>query len=199
MHHHTPMSCWVQSETAGVQLQLLFQILTVQRQVFDFLGYMWLPIIANFMNILLIIFGSFGAVQYVTKYLLAVSTNTNTVGCVWLLVLSHKISLFLSILQYAIWSCMWLTWNIFLICYYLNLGTLDRVSWQQNLRKLSWGLKKYNFWWFKEAHTGRAECNCMLKPEVRLHLGANTTKGAHIENPPCGTYSCLQSWHSNTI
>lgn len=51
----------------------IFQIITVQRQVFDFLGFMWLPIIANFTNILLIIFGSFGAVQYITKYLLAVS------------------------------------------------------------------------------------------------------------------------------
>ncbi|CAH1639611.1 unnamed protein product [Spodoptera littoralis] len=79
---------------------ILELIITVQRQVFDFLGYMWLPIIANFTNILLIIFGSFGAVQYITKYLLA----------------------------YAIWSFMWLVWNIFLICYYLNLGTLNRDS-----------------------------------------------------------------------
>ncbi|CAH2102721.1 unnamed protein product [Euphydryas editha] len=79
---------------------ILELIVTLQRQVFDFLGYMWLPIIANFVNILLIIFGSFGAVQYVTKYLLA----------------------------YAVWSFMWLTWNIFLICYYLNLGILNRES-----------------------------------------------------------------------
>lgn len=41
--------------------------------MFDFLGYMWLPIVANFINIILIIFGSFGAVQYITNYLLAVS------------------------------------------------------------------------------------------------------------------------------
>lgn len=75
-------------------------IITVQRQVFDFLGYMWLPIITNFINILLIIFGSFGAVQCITKYLIA----------------------------YAIWSFMWLIWNIFLVCYYLNLGNLNRES-----------------------------------------------------------------------
>lgn len=54
----------------------MLQIITVQRQVFDFLGYMWLPIIANFVNIILIIFGSFGAVQYITKYLVAVSVIT---------------------------------------------------------------------------------------------------------------------------
>ncbi|XP_023949034.2 uncharacterized protein LOC112053736 [Bicyclus anynana] len=79
---------------------ILELIITIQRQVFDFLGYMWLPIIANFVNILLIIFGSFGAVQYITKYLVA----------------------------YAMWSFVWLTWNIFLICYYLNLGMLNRES-----------------------------------------------------------------------
>nr|XP_021207774.1 uncharacterized protein LOC101746312 isoform X2 [Bombyx mori] len=61
---------------------------------------MWLPIITNFLNILLIIFGSFGAVQCITKYLIA----------------------------YAVWSFMWMVWNIFLICYYLNLGTLNRES-----------------------------------------------------------------------
>ncbi|XP_022117371.1 uncharacterized protein LOC110994815 [Pieris rapae] len=77
---------------------ILELIVTVQRQVFDFLGYMWLPIISNFINILLIIFGSFGAVQYVTTYLVA----------------------------YALWSLLWLTWNIFLICFYLNVGTLNR-------------------------------------------------------------------------
>ncbi|XP_050670685.1 uncharacterized protein LOC126969355 [Leptidea sinapis] len=79
---------------------ILELIITIQRQVFDFLGYMWLPITSNFINIILIIFGSFGAVQYVTKYLIA----------------------------YAIWSVIWFSWNIFLICYYLNVGTLDREN-----------------------------------------------------------------------
>lgn len=63
-------------------LLCVFQIVTIQRQVFDFLGYMWLPIIANFVNIILIIFGSFGAVQYVTNYLLAVSKYiSNSLVC----------------------------------------------------------------------------------------------------------------------
>ncbi|XP_013194723.2 uncharacterized protein LOC106138188 [Amyelois transitella] len=88
-------------------------ILTIQRQVFDFLGYMWLPIIANFMNLLLIIFGSFGIVQYITNYLIA----------------------------YAIWTFMWLTWNAFLICYYLNLGLLNRES-----GLLSLGTESVSWW-----------------------------------------------------
>ncbi|KAM3967584.1 sodium/potassium-transporting ATPase subunit beta-1-interacting protein [Aphomia sociella] len=88
-------------------------VVTIQRQIFDFLGYMWLPIIANFVNILLIIFGSFGAVQYITNYIIA----------------------------YAIWSFMWLTWNLFLICYYLNLGTLNRES-----GLLSLGTESVSWW-----------------------------------------------------
>lgn len=52
-----------------------FQISTAERQVFDFLGYMWLPIIANFFNFIFVIFGFFGAYQYKTKYIVIVSTS----------------------------------------------------------------------------------------------------------------------------
>ncbi|XP_063700644.1 sodium/potassium-transporting ATPase subunit beta-1-interacting protein [Culicoides brevitarsis] len=76
-------------------LQLL---LTIQRQVFDFLGYMWAPILTNFFHILFVIFGFFGAYQYRIKYLLS----------------------------YSIWNVIWLGWNIFVICFYLNVGVLDR-------------------------------------------------------------------------
>ncbi|XP_053676016.1 uncharacterized protein LOC128726243 isoform X2 [Anopheles nili] len=78
-------------------LQLLFLI---ERQVFDFLGYMWAPILVNFLQILFVIFGFFGAYQYRSRYILA----------------------------YTLWSLLWLGWNIFLICFYLNIGILDRDS-----------------------------------------------------------------------
>uniref|UniRef100_A0A4Y0BKX7 Sodium/potassium-transporting ATPase subunit beta-1-interacting protein n=1 Tax=Anopheles funestus TaxID=62324 RepID=A0A4Y0BKX7_ANOFN len=78
-------------------LQLLFLI---ERQVFDFLGYMWAPILVNFFQILFVIFGFFGAYQYRPRYLVA----------------------------YTVWSLLWLGWNIFLICFYLNIGILDRDS-----------------------------------------------------------------------
>lgn len=71
------------SSLGFVQNSILFQLITIQRQVFDFLGYMWLPIIANFTNILLIIFGSFGAVQYITKYLFAVSNILHLRGKIY--------------------------------------------------------------------------------------------------------------------
>ncbi|XP_035917119.1 sodium/potassium-transporting ATPase subunit beta-1-interacting protein isoform X3 [Anopheles stephensi] len=78
-------------------LQLLF---VIERQVFDFLGYMWAPILVNFFQILFVIFGFFGAYQYRPRYLVA----------------------------YTVWSLLWLGWNIFLICFYLNIGVLDRDS-----------------------------------------------------------------------
>lgn len=30
-------------------------------------------------------------------------------------------------LQYAAWLVMWMTWNVFIICFYLEVGDLSRV------------------------------------------------------------------------
>nr|XP_029721979.1 sodium/potassium-transporting ATPase subunit beta-1-interacting protein-like isoform X3 [Aedes albopictus] len=78
-------------------LQLLF---IIERQVFDFLGYMWAPILVNFFHIIFVIFGFFGAYQYRPKYLVT----------------------------YSLWNLLWIGWNVFLICFYLNVGVLDRDS-----------------------------------------------------------------------
>ena len=50
-----------------------FQLSTVERQVFDFLGYMWAPIIGNFFQIIAVIFGLFGACQHYRSFLILVS------------------------------------------------------------------------------------------------------------------------------
>jgi len=73
---------------------------TVERLVFDFLGYMWSPIIGGFLQILFVIMGFFGSVQYRPKVVI--------VYCIWLLV--------------------WLGWNVFVICLYLEVGGLTRDS-----------------------------------------------------------------------
>ncbi|ENN81140.1 hypothetical protein YQE_02507, partial [Dendroctonus ponderosae] len=79
----------------------IFQLLTVvQRQVFDFLGFLWVPILVNFFQIILIIFGFFGAYQYRPKYVIA----------------------------YLLWHLFWIGWNIFLICLYLNVSGLDHET-----------------------------------------------------------------------
>lgn len=71
---------------------------TVERQVFDFLGYMWAPIIGNFFQIIAVILGLFGACQHYRSF----------------------------ILMYVVWSLLWLGWNIFVICLYMEVGILNR-------------------------------------------------------------------------
>src|SRR5690349_14984336 len=73
-------------------------VLTVVRQVFDFLGHMWLPILANFLHIIFLILGLFGIVQFRPSFLIAFST----------------------------WTVVWIGWNSFLITFYLNVGILNR-------------------------------------------------------------------------
>ncbi|KAH8346357.1 hypothetical protein KR084_007184 [Drosophila pseudotakahashii] len=83
----------------------LQMITIIERQVFDFLGYMWAPILVNFFHILFIIFGFYGAYHFRVKY----------------------------IITYLIWNFLWIGWNAFLICFYLNVGQLDRDSELLNL------------------------------------------------------------------
>ncbi|KAK8742225.1 hypothetical protein OTU49_017405 [Cherax quadricarinatus] len=92
------MGCGQHSGRCFLLTLCILQIIsTAERQVFDFLGYMWLPIIANFFNFIFVIFGFFGAYQYKTKY----------------------------IIIYLVWQLMWVGWNVFVICFYLNIGILD--------------------------------------------------------------------------
>ncbi|NXW33345.1 NKAI4 protein, partial [Phaetusa simplex] len=45
----------------------------LERQVFDFLGYQWAPILANFLHIIIVILGLFGTIQYRPRYIVVVS------------------------------------------------------------------------------------------------------------------------------
>jgi len=58
--------------TVNLLFYLCSQITTVERQVFDFLGFMWAPILVNFFNIIFVILGFFGAFQYRPKYIISV-------------------------------------------------------------------------------------------------------------------------------
>lgn len=75
-------------------------VTVVERQVFDFLGFLWIPILLNFFEIVFIIFGFFGAYQYRPKYVIA----------------------------YLLWHLFWIAWNIFIICLYLNVAGLDHET-----------------------------------------------------------------------
>ncbi|NXK99375.1 NKAI2 protein, partial [Mesembrinibis cayennensis] len=72
----------------------------LERQIFDFLGYQWAPILANFIHIIIVILGLFGTIQYRPRY----------------------------ITGYAVWLVLWVTWNVFVICFYLEAGDLSKCA-----------------------------------------------------------------------
>uniref|UniRef100_A0A672H4L1 Sodium/potassium-transporting ATPase subunit beta-1-interacting protein n=1 Tax=Salarias fasciatus TaxID=181472 RepID=A0A672H4L1_SALFA len=71
----------------------------LERQVIDFLGYQWAPILTNFLHIIVVILGLFGTIQFRPRY----------------------------VTGYAAWLVVWMTWNVFIICFYLEVGDLSRV------------------------------------------------------------------------
>ena len=73
-------------------------ISTLERQIFDFLGYMWLPMLANGLHFIVVILGIFGVYQYTSKHMVT----------------------------YLAWCLLWSAWNAFVICYYLQTGNLNR-------------------------------------------------------------------------
>jgi len=94
------MGCGRHSSRCFLLTLCILQIIsTAERQVFDFLGHMWLPIIANFFNFIFVIFGFFGAYQYRAKYTII----------------------------YFVWLFIWVGWNAFVICFYLDIGVLDNA------------------------------------------------------------------------
>ncbi|XP_008578983.1 PREDICTED: sodium/potassium-transporting ATPase subunit beta-1-interacting protein 4 [Galeopterus variegatus] len=95
-------------------IELSTQATALERQVFDFLGYQWAPILANFIHIVVIILGLFGTIQYRPRY----------------------------IVVYAVWAAVWVTWNVFLICYYLEVGGLSKDS-----ELLTFNLSRHHSWW----------------------------------------------------
>ncbi|KAL1286244.1 Sodium/potassium-transporting ATPase subunit beta-1-interacting protein [Trichinella pseudospiralis] len=94
-------------------------LLTVVREVFDFMSYLWFPILVTFVNVLNCVVSFFGVFQYRTGLLYAS----------------------------LCWIPVWIAWNIFLACFYCNVGSLDRV---EDLLVLNWGTQARS-WWF--SHT----------------------------------------------
>ncbi|XP_046864852.1 sodium/potassium-transporting ATPase subunit beta-1-interacting protein 1-like [Xenia sp. Carnegie-2017] len=105
------MGCCSVRKVIGV-IQVLQIISTVERQVFDFLGFMWAPILGNFIHLCFVVVGLFGVVQYRSKY----------------------------VITYGVWCLVWLGLNLFVISLYLEIGavtyTNDWLSFKTN--HLSW-------------------------------------------------------------
>ncbi|KPP59910.1 sodium/potassium-transporting ATPase subunit beta-1-interacting protein 1-like, partial [Scleropages formosus] len=89
----------------------------LERQVFDFLGYQWAPILANFLHIIAVILGIFGTVQFRSRYLIL----------------------------YAVWLVLWVGWNSFIICFYLEVGHLS----QDRDFLMTFNTSLHRSWWME--------------------------------------------------
>ncbi|XP_020928440.1 sodium/potassium-transporting ATPase subunit beta-1-interacting protein 2 isoform X2 [Sus scrofa] len=94
------MAVLATEDTLKLTLDQPDQVCVLERQIFDFLGYQWAPILANFVHIIIVILGLFGTIQYRPRY----------------------------ITGYAVWLVLWVTWNVFVICFYLEAGDLSKVT-----------------------------------------------------------------------
>ncbi|XP_053105277.1 sodium/potassium-transporting ATPase subunit beta-1-interacting protein 3 isoform X4 [Hemicordylus capensis] len=92
-------------------LQLLAAL---ERQIFDFLGFQWAPILGNFLHIIIVILGLFGTIQYRPRY----------------------------IVVYSVWTALWVTWNVFIICFYLEVGGLSKET-----DLMTFNISMHRSWW----------------------------------------------------
>ncbi|XP_032071218.1 sodium/potassium-transporting ATPase subunit beta-1-interacting protein 2 [Thamnophis elegans] len=97
--------------------KITVQVCVLERQIFDFLGYQWAPILANFIHIIIVILGLFGTIQYRLRY----------------------------ITGYAVWLILWVTWNIFVICFYLEAGDLSK----ETDLILTFNISMHRSWWME--------------------------------------------------
>ncbi|KAF0023308.1 hypothetical protein F2P81_023938 [Scophthalmus maximus] len=93
------------------------KVSVLERQVIDFLGYQWAPILTNFLHIIVVILGLFGTIQFRPRY----------------------------VTGYAAWLVVWMTWNVFIICFYLEVGDLSRDS---DL-VLTFNVSMHRSWWME--------------------------------------------------
>ncbi|XP_022653169.1 uncharacterized protein LOC111258908 isoform X1 [Varroa jacobsoni] len=103
---------------------------------------MWAPILANFFNFLFVILGLFGVYQYRPRY----------------------------VFTYALWMVAWIMWNAFCICFYLEVGFLNR---ELNYLNLGTGSRS----WFEINGLG---CKAMFEANTPDEL-AGFTKPASVD------------------
>ncbi|KAM8966873.1 sodium/potassium-transporting ATPase subunit beta-1-interacting protein 3 [Pelodytes ibericus] len=92
----------------------LQMLAALERQIFDFLGYQWAPILGNFLHIIVVILGLFGTIQYRPRY----------------------------IVVYTIWTAFWVAWNVFIICFYLEVGGLSKDT-----DLMTFNISIHRSWW----------------------------------------------------
>ncbi|ODN02732.1 Sodium/potassium-transporting ATPase subunit beta-1-interacting protein [Orchesella cincta] len=127
----------------------VFQIiLTIARWVIDFLGPMWSMILTDFLNIVFAILGFSGGYAQIKNYLFS----------------------------YIVWSLLWLAWNIFIICLYIPIPSLEMYK----STVLSLGTGGLSYWetyapgcepdWASESKY--MPTNCMFDPRLMEFIQA---------------------------
>ncbi|XP_023796685.1 sodium/potassium-transporting ATPase subunit beta-1-interacting protein 1 [Cyanistes caeruleus] len=107
-------------------------VAALERQIFDFLGYQWAPILANFLHIMAVILGIFGTIQYRSRYLM----------------------------MYAVWLVLWVGWNAFIICFYLEVGRLS----QDRDFIMTFNTSLHRSWWMENGP------GCLVTPVLNSQL-----------------------------
>uniref|UniRef100_A0A803VS36 Sodium/potassium-transporting ATPase subunit beta-1-interacting protein n=1 Tax=Ficedula albicollis TaxID=59894 RepID=A0A803VS36_FICAL len=98
----------------SVTPSLILQLAALERQIFDFLGFQWAPILGNFLQIIVVILGLFGTIQFRPRY----------------------------IVVYTVWTALWVTWNVFIICFYLEVGGLSKET-----DLMTFNISMHRSWW----------------------------------------------------
>ncbi|XP_073535453.1 sodium/potassium-transporting ATPase subunit beta-1-interacting protein 3 isoform X2 [Phyllobates terribilis] len=107
--------CWMKEKSVAEGLHLeTSPLAALERQIFDFLGYQWAPILANFLHIIVVILGLFGTIQYRPRY----------------------------IVVYTVWTAFWVAWNVFVICFYLEVGGLSKET-----DLMTFNISIHRSWW----------------------------------------------------
>ncbi|XP_036599975.1 sodium/potassium-transporting ATPase subunit beta-1-interacting protein 3 [Trichosurus vulpecula] len=101
-------------ENHGKRNSIHFLLSALERQIFDFLGFQWAPILGNFLHIIVVILGLFGTIQFRPRY----------------------------IVVYTVWTALWVTWNVFIICFYLEVGGLSKDT-----DLMTFNISVHRSWW----------------------------------------------------
>ncbi len=152
MAHHTSLRNFIYT------LCVLQLLTSVERQVFDFLGYMWLPILGNFLNIIFAIFCMFGVNQRRPNY----------------------------VYSYCVWSLVWIAWNLFVTCYYMEVGNLDRRT-----DVLSLGTNSFS-WWLANGYGCRPVYYHNISNELIID---SMETSSYFPLRPSEVHGCLLDYH----
>ncbi|XP_036041289.1 sodium/potassium-transporting ATPase subunit beta-1-interacting protein 4 isoform X3 [Onychomys torridus] len=86
---------------------------------------------------------------------------------------------------YAVWAAVWVTWNVFIICFYLEVGGLSKDS-----ELLTFNLSQHRSWW--EEHGP----GCLHEEAATARLGVMHGQSLVVDAGCAMAYSYMETLHS---